>query len=157
MISAFGLVFSGFATEEAHAGRAKDGVGKFMGYFVPPKTMDYERRYMFDGYQPHNYLYNNDEWSAQEWLKQRSPQQLLDGFYQAGILTDQYEEDGIPAIEVGRTFMTLSSYDKVKVIKTLDAIYGVTEHHPAGTILVFYEEDDRDPVAVYSGNGVQFQ
>lgn len=98
-------------------------------------------------YDPH--------WSAQDWIESSSssPQQTIQGFYDAGIITDQNSEGEIPVIEVGQAFLDLSNRDKLRIIAFMDHVYGITAQNKDGII---YIEDRRfkGQIGVYTLDGL---
>ena len=64
-------------------------------------------------------------WHPRDWIAQRkSPGALVNGFYNAGILKDQYtNDDDIKILEVGPSFYHLSQRDQRRVADALSYIY----------------------------------
>jgi len=127
-----------------------------LSYFYMPK-IDFGVRHLEAAKAPHDYQQFQDDWSPDHWLAQRSPDRLMHGFYQADILVDTYRSDGMPALEVGPGFMGLSRDTKVRVIRTVDAIEGLTMGQSGQLIKIYHTEDNDNAIGVYTKYGLQMQ
>ncbi len=121
-------------------------------------NMDYERRLIEDPKIPHNHLWNDEDWSPQQWAYERgSAQTMLDDLYIAGIVTKQYRDDqDTLVLEVGQPFMQLSPQDKRRVVRFIDYAYGVTENSQSGMFHIYHHESKK-PIGLFTKHGVQFQ
>lgn len=97
--------------------------------------LNFEKPYLEQGKKPHNSQWNNIDWAPQDWLSQYENQLvLIDDFYRARIITDQYVKRGffglgrdiMPVLEVGPAFYRLGGQDKRRVADTFDTVYGIT-------------------------------
>ena len=77
---------------------------------------------------------------------------LVQGFYDADILRDQYTRNKIPVLVVGPGFYMLGGQDKRRVTATVDHVWNITGGHPDG---IFMLEDWRtgNPVGTYTKDG----
>lgn len=96
------------------------------------------------------------DWHPQGWLDSRggSAKTVIEGFYEAGIVTDQYFDKGTPVLEVGQKFLELSREDKHNVTAFIDETFGITRQQGA-IKLVFYKYDL--PVGIFTAQGLQLQ
>jgi hypothetical protein len=97
-----------------------------------------------ESYQPHlenaRHLqlpqWGKKSWYAENWLAQREGMDLINGFYQADIFRDQYEEElQQPVLVVGPSFYRLSGFDKRRVTTILDEVFSVTQSSDGAFIL----------------------
>ena len=158
LLTLFFLVFGAFSTP-ARAGFWDD----FKCWFIVCEGGDeeYTRPELEDGKAPHNTEFADDPWTPQEWINAKgSATAVVDGFYKAGIVTDQSSEGnwsgGAPVIEVGQGFMRLSGRDKRRVIKFMDETFKMTDTSPAHTILIRHKASG-DSIGVYTLEGLQLQ
>lgn len=112
--------------------------------------------YLEDPKAPHNGQWKNDDWQPEDWVSQRTPEDLVNGFYHADIIRGQYEEDGVPVLEVGSGFYRLGGQDKRRVAATLDYIYGITAAHENGMFMLYDAQTD-EPIGSYTRYGLQLQ
>lgn len=119
---------------------------------------DEVRPYLEEAKIPHNSQWADDEWSPQDWIDSMggNPMNVIQGFYDAGIITDQYFDDEKPVLEVGQTFLDLGSKDKRRVVAFVDEVFGVTKFNGAGTIFILFHEDDL-PIGEFNKDGLQLQ
>lgn len=124
--------------------------------FTPPMP-DYQKPYLYDSKIPHAHTWNDENWSPEGWTAFRGTNKgVIDDLYAAGIITDQYEEDGQPVLEVGQRFMQLSSRDQYKVAAYVDDVFGVTGASDNGFFLLYHQKTCT-PIGVYSKHGLQLQ
>ena len=132
---------------------------EFWDYFIwgMPDHQDV-RPYLEEAKIPHNSQWADDEWEPQDWVDSRggNPMAVINGFYDAGIITDQYFDDEKPVLEVGQTFLDLGSKDKRRVVAFVDEVFGVTKFSEAGTIFIYFHEDDL-PIGEFNKGGLQLQ
>lgn len=122
---------------------------------------DFDRPYLYDGKTPHNSQFDNDAWVPQDWIdaKGGSAQEVVSGFYRAGIVTDQYTTlySLSPVIEVGHGFMHLSGQDKRRVIEMVDYVGQYTAQKPGQTVLIYHKASG-DEIGTYNAEtGLQLQ
>jgi hypothetical protein len=128
--------------------------GKFI--WGPPNT-DPVRPHLETAKVPNNAQWDDDPWTPQDWIETRgSAAAVIDGFYAAGIITDQYLDDDIPVLEVGQNFIELSPQEKRRVAAFVDLAYGVTASSARGYMLISFHNDD-EPVGIYNRDGLQLQ
>lgn len=116
--------------------------------------------YLEDAKLPHNSRWADDEWEPQDWIESRggNPMNVINGFYDAGIITDQYFDDDIPVLEVGQTFIELGAKDKRRVVAFIDDVFGVTQNTKAGVIVIYLDHKGGDvPIGEFNKNGLQLQ
>ena len=77
-----------------------------------------------------------EDWYVQDWLAQRDPQNLVEGFFTADILRGQGMDDGAPILTVGPNFYHLSGFDKRRVMRTVDHVFGITDNAPVPVIIL---------------------
>lgn len=101
----------------------------------------------------HTTLYDQN-WTPNSWMGENAnPQDIIDGFYRAGIITAQESDGDIPVIEVGQAFLELSGQDKRRIITFMDAVYGITANNENGVIHIEHE-DYRGIIGVYTQDGL---
>ncbi|GJL86191.1 MAG: hypothetical protein DHS20C02_19660 [Micavibrio sp.] len=122
-------------------------------------SMDHDdvRPYLNDSKIPHNTQWDNDDWKPEDWIASKgSAKRVIDGFYAANIITDQYVDDDIPILEVGQGFMELSELEKRRVVMFVDHAFQVTSAAPDGMFLIHHQKSD-EPLGIYTKNGLQLQ
>lgn len=113
--------------------------------------------YLEDGRHPHNTQWADREWYAEDWISQeKNGTALVRRFYETDILRGQKVENGIPVLVVGPNFYRLSGYDKRRVARVVDVVYGLTRLHREGTYIV-RDWNTRKDVALYTPYGLQTQ
>ena len=91
------------------------------------EKLDFEKPYMYDGKSRHNTQWDYRGWQPDDWVSQRdSGLQLIEGWYTAGILVDQYHSHKVPVLEVGQGFYDLGGFDKRRVAEVVDSVYQIT-------------------------------
>ena len=130
----------------------------FGDYVWGPPHQDSVRPYLEEAKLPQNSRWQDDQWTPQDWIDSRggSASAVIDGFYEAGILTDQYLDDDVPILEVGQTFLELGAQDKRRVVAFIDEVFGITKFHPTPVILIYFHEDDLH-VGEFNAGGLQLQ
>lgn len=125
-------------------------------YIWGPPSVDPVRPYLEEGKLPHNSQWEDEAWAPQDWIDARggSAKAVIDGFYQAGIVTDQYTDDEIPVLEVGQAFLDLSDQDKRRVAMFIDDTFGITQQ--SGLFLIYFRSNDT-PVGLFTKEGLQLQ
>ena len=122
----------------------------------PPNT-DPVRPYLEEGKIPHNSQWADDEWEPQMWIEDRgSAKAVIDGFYAAGVVTDQYIDHGMPVLEVGQTFLELSGQEKRRVAAFFDHVFRVTQTHEKGAFHIIFHKHDA-LVGLFGKEGLQLQ
>ncbi len=128
------------------------------------------RPFLEEAKLPHNSRWADDEWSPQDWIDSRggSVVAVVDGFYRADIVVDQYVDDDVPVLEVGQGFLDLGAQDQRRVVAFMDEVFGVTKFATPGIILVLFHrqdkswlhgliEGDTERIGVFDANGLQLQ
>ena len=115
----------------------------------------------------HNSQWDDDEWSPQMWIDARGGDVLsvINGFYKAGIVVDQYSNAEGPVLEVGQTFLELSDLEKQHMVAFFDYVFGITTGEGPGVIQVLFHEetyplnlyDGRLMVGYFTKDGLQLQ
>ncbi len=138
---------------------ASTGFASDLGEYIwgPPKS-DFVRPHLEEAKLPHNSRWADDEWTPQDWINSRggSAVAVINGFYEAGIISDQYFDDEMPVLEVGQNFLELGAQDKRRVVAFVDEVFGVTKISEAGVILILFHEKDK-PIGVFNAQGLQLQ
>ncbi len=132
---------------------AQAQIGKYI--WGPPNTNPV-RPYLEEGKLPHNSQWNDDGWTPQDWVASRggSTKAVIDGFYNSGIITDQYTDDDIPVVEVGQRFLQLSDQDKRRVMMFVDETFKITQQN--GSFMIYFHKYDT-PVGLFTAQGLQLQ
>ncbi len=117
--------------------------------------------------QPHNIQWKNglygQDWHPENWIRAKgSAEEVIKGFYKAGIVTDQTSEDGVPVLEVGDAYLRLSGQEKRRVAEFMDYVFHVTDTSPAKMFYIFHEDSGfliwpGRPVGMYTKAGLQLQ
>lgn len=102
-------------------------------------------------------LWDNDNWKPQDWIDAVGGNKaVLNDFYDDGILTEQYTDgDNLPVLEVGETFMQLSSLDQRRVLQVVDHIFEITSSEENGSFYVYHHEKKSHPLGMYNKHGFQ--
>jgi hypothetical protein len=116
---------------------------------------------------PHNIQWKNglygQDWTPENWIRAKgSPEEVIKGFYRAGIITDQTDYDDVPVLEVGDAYLKLSGQEKRRIAEFMDYVFQVTEKSPAKMFYIFHEDSGfliwpGRPVGVYTQAGLQLQ
>lgn len=152
------LFFIGFLL----SGAAQAAPGGWLGWVWPFSSGDFTRPYLEDGKTPHNSQWEQDSWQPEDWIKARGTQEdVLNDLYAAGIIKEQYMDDDLPVLEVGRNFIRLSDKDKNHVAKFVDHAFGITAGNEKAMYLIELENPSwlgsNYPVGVYTRSGLQLQ
>lgn len=111
---------------------------KLFGYFWPHdhwRDQDF-KPYLENGTDPHGSKWQkNDDgsaWSPSQWLSTNGGNGLglIQKWYNADIIRDQFVDDGAPTLVVGPNFYHLGDSDKRRLLATLDQVYAVTSQKP---------------------------
>lgn len=120
------------------------------------KNQDFEP-YLEEGKWPHNSQWNESEWQPEHWEAQgKSALDIVQGFYFADILRDQYVDDDVPVLEVGPAFYLLGGQDKRRVASMVDYVYGVTRRKENGMFMLV-DWDSGKAIGSYTRYGLQLQ
>lgn len=92
------------------------------------RTMNWEKRHFEDAKTPIVSQWASERWTPGDWVTQSGGDDLamVQGFYHAGILTDQYTDGDVPVVEVGPNFFRLGGLDKRRIVAAVDQAYRVT-------------------------------
>lgn len=127
--------------------------------------VNFEKPYMETGKDPHNSQWDSLNWAPADWLRQHNSElTLIDKFYRADIIRDQYMKkawfgfghDIIPVLEVGPAFYRLGGLDKRRVTETFDSVYGVTNSKMFG-MFVLVDFKTGNQIGTYSQYGLTIQ
>lgn len=111
--------------------------------------------YLESGQRTQNSQWENDDWTPRAWLSQRrDPMTLMQGFYDADIIRDQYSDDNIPVVEVGPNFYRLGGLEKRHVAETVDYVYQVTAR---GSMYELRDWKSGQAIGIYTSNGLQLE
>ena len=149
------LFLTVFMPISGHASSLRE-LGKYI--WGPPRS-EYVRPYLEEAKLPHNSRWADDEWSPQDWIDSRGGNavNVVNGFYEAGIISDQYMDDDIPVLEVGQGFLELGAQDKRRVVAFIDEVFGVTKHGNPPVIMIYFHDRKETPVGVFNAQGLQLQ
>lgn len=127
-------------------------------YIWGPPTSRTAHAYLEGAKLPQMLQWADDDFKAEDWIAARGGNSLavVNGFYEAGMITDQYFDDDVPVLEVGRAFIELSHQDQWRVVTFMDEVFGITASHPDGVILIYFDPG-RIPVGLYTAKGLQLQ
>ncbi len=126
-------------------------------WFEPAPMPDFERPLLENGKDPNNAQWCHDKWKPEGWVETRgSAGEVIRDFYTGGIITDQYKEDGVHVLEVGKGFMNLSSIDKRRIAAFFDHVYNVTESADNGMFFIYHWKTE-EPIGIYTKHGLQIQ
>lgn len=108
--------------------------------------------------QPQNTQWDEKTWVPADWTAQRAggADELIQGFYTAGILNRQYVDNSVPVLEVGPNFYALSGYDKRRIARVVDDRYQITSARQNG-MFTLSDWRTKKPIGLYSANGLQLQ
>lgn len=146
----------------AFPGSAKaDWVDDVVCWFLPCTGSGDEvfvRPNLEDGKTPHNVRWADDDWKPEDWVdEEHTAQDVMSGFYRAGIITDQdVRGPGNVSVEVGQGFMRLSNLEKRRVIRFVDWVGGYTSGAPNG-VIVLYHKASGDSIGSYNAEGLYLQ
>ena len=120
--------------------------------------MDWEKRHFEDGKTPINAQWNHQSWVPKDWIAQSGGDgvDMVQGFYNAGILADQYVDGDTPVLEVGPAFFRLGGYDKRRVVAAVDQVYKVTGRMGRSVIRVV-EDRTGKTIGFYTASGLVLQ
>jgi len=123
-----------------------------------PPNSSFVRPHLEEAKLPHNSRWADDEWTPQDWIDSRGGDAVtvVNGLYEAGIISDQYFDGGIPVLEVGQGFLDLGAQDKRRVVAFIDEVFGVTKFAEPGVIMIYFRNDD-EPVGLFNAQGLQLQ
>jgi hypothetical protein len=128
-------------------------------------SLDFSKRYLQEGKIPNHAGWGDDDFSPGDWTESRQggKDDVIQGFYNAGIITGRSTDDdcpfidtgkGIPVLEVGPAFMRLSDKDKRRVVMYIDETWGATARH--GILYINHKKWGK-PIGIYTKAGLQIQ
>lgn len=114
--------------------------------------------YTQNAHHPHNHQWETRAWTPGDWAAQRNNDllELINDFYDADILRDQYMDGDLPVLEIGPNFYRLGHYDQRRITETIDAAYHVTSQPEAGFFML-YDWYTSKPIGIYDKHGLQMQ
>lgn len=133
-------------------------MAKYKKYFWARPSHDETRVYLNRAKLPHNSQWDSDEWKPQDWVDARggSVEAVVNGFYSAGIVTDQYYDDATPVLEVGQRFLDLSELEKRRVAAFFDHVFQVTTGSEGKLFYIYFHKNDI-PLGIFNSDGLQLQ
>ncbi len=150
-------MFIVFLAFPVHYASAELSWGKAGQYIWGPPNHDETRPHVDEAKIPHNSQWADDGWDPQQWIDDRgSAEAVINGFYNSGIVTDQYFDEDIPVLEVGQPFMDLSAQEQGRVSAFFDYVYHVTDKSERRSFLVYYHKNN-EPLGVFTPSGLQLQ
>lgn len=101
-------------------------------------------------------LWDNDTWTPEDWIKDAGDaKRIMKDLYANDIITDQYmNSDNIPVLEVGDTYMRLSTFDRNRIVQFVDHVFQITKSEKDGMFYIYYRDLDDDPLGVYNKYGL---
>lgn len=132
---------------------------KPLDWMFPPAVPNFTMPYHEGGRLPQNSQYKErHQHEARHWAVSRGGhQRLLNQFYQAQIITDQYVSDDVPVVEVGNAFMQLSGHDQRRVMDFIDDMYGATRYNNHNGVIRITYWRTGEPIGLYTKYGLQLQ
>ena len=119
-------------------------------------NLDFEP-YLENGKHPHNSQWDSVKWEPADWAQQReSGKHVIEGFYRADIIREQYVDDEIPVLVVGPSFYLLGGHDKRRVAEMVDSVYNITDTRKNG-IFMLYDWETEKAIGSYTKYGLQIQ
>ncbi len=113
--------------------------------------------YLRDSKLYHDTQWNDGDWHPQEWIDEKgSIEAVVEGFYEARIITRQYVDGEMPVLEVGRRFLELSDQEKRRIASFIDYGFGVTKNAETGSFEIKMIKKD-NPLGIYTKEGLQLQ
>ncbi len=108
-------------------------------------------------------LVDDDAWTPEDWAKDdRDKKRVMRNLYAGDIITKQYKDrKNIPVLEVGDSFIALSSIDRSRILQFVDHVFEITSSEENGMFYVFYDDknakilDDNEPLGLYNKHGFQ--
>lgn len=117
----------------------------------------YARPNLKDGVVPHTYIKHTGPWTPEDWITAKgSADAVIADLYKGGVIIEQSADDGVPVLEVGNTFMALSSRTQAQILEFLDYVYGITEGDALGVIHIEHDRTDKR-IGLYTPDGLHFQ
>ena len=119
-------------------------------------NLDFEP-YLEDAKHPHNSQWEDSKWKSEHWAQQReSGKHVIEGFYRADIIREQYVDDDIPVLVVGPSFYLLGGQDKRRVAEMVDSVYHITDTRKNGMYML-YDWKTEEAIGSYTKYGLQIQ
>ena len=128
-----------------------------LGLMVWPAHADdsFKRPYMYDWRNDYSSYTQNHYWTPAHWVsEEKSTQEVVDGFYRSGIITDQYYDGNIPVLEVGHSFLELSTRDRHRVVAFMDYAFNL-KAAKGGNIIEIYLKRNEIPLGLYAQGRLQ--
>ena len=120
-------------------------------------NLNFEQPYYEPTKLPHNSQWDYDDWKSKDWLNAKGSQaKLINGFYNADIIREQYIDDGVPVLVIGPNFFKLGGHDKRRVAQTIDEVFNVTGGSVFGSYMI-YDWQSRKQIGIYTQQGLQLQ
>jgi hypothetical protein len=113
--------------------------------------------YLEDGTHPQHSQWERSNWKPEDWIAQRpDAKTLMDGFYKADIVREQFVHRDTPVLVVGPSFYMLGGEDQIRVARTVDHIWRVTASRPNGMFML-HDWKTGKTIGSYTKNGLQLQ
>lgn len=114
--------------------------------------------YMEGAPHAHTSQWDHSNWMPEHWVEQANGDGLLavGKLYKAGVIKDQYVDDGVPVLVVGDAFYYLGGYDKQRVMQLIDHVYGITTNQMHNGIFKICDSRTDDEIGVYTKYGAHF-
>lgn len=122
---------------------------------VKAETETLDRVYMNSWANAYDSKWENRNWRPSDWIGQeQSAQDVINGFYQSGIITDQYFNNNVPVLEVGYPFLQLSGRDQRRVTNFVAAAFNVNSRSEFKAMHIVLKSDDV-PLGIYTRGQLQ--
>ena len=117
---------------------------------------DFTKPYLTNGVDEHERQWDSKKWNPDVWIQQeKGANNLIQGFYDAGIIEDQKFHDDIPYLYVGPNFYKLGGYDQRRVVQSIDEAYSITNLE-TDDLFYIYDDYENEIIGIYTKHGVQF-
>lgn len=149
------MVFGFTCCGEISSAKAENAIQRWF-HKLTTKERDYDAQpYLEDVKQGQIPQWEHENWYAQDWLSQKDGMSLIQGFYKADILHDQYiGKKGLPVLEVGPNFYRLSGLDKRRVVEIVDLTYGMTDSKNNGSFFL-RDWNSKHMIGVFDHQGLR--
>ncbi len=103
----------------------------------------------------HARQWDSKKWNPDVWIQQEGDGlELINGFYEAGILKDQTYKNTVPYLHVGPNYYKLSGYDQRRILQSIDEVYGITNIE-TDDLFFIYDDNKRRIIGTYTKHGLQ--
>lgn len=112
-----------------------------------------DRPYMNRWENAYDSHWENRLWQPSDWVDDgQTVQNVIDGFYNSGIITNQYFSDNRPVVEVGYPFTELSGRDQRRVAEFIAYAFNLG---PSDDTMQFVLKNGNKSLGTYSRGMLQ--